>query len=103
VSSLGYENVGGLNIAMNDSFRMRGVQCVCNLIREPEQDIHLDRLLGDELLQGNSVQKLHHDEELSTVLRNLMDRTNIWMVQRRGCPGLATEAFQTVRILRNRF
>ena len=35
-------NVGRLDVAMNDAFRVRGVQCVGNLDGESEQYIGLD-------------------------------------------------------------
>jgi hypothetical protein len=60
VSALGDEDVRRLDVAMNDSFGMSGVERVGNLNRQIEQNIGLDGFSGDAMLQRHAVQKLHH-------------------------------------------
>ena len=60
---------------------MRGVECICDLNRQTEQDIALERFSGDAMLQRQSVQKLHGDEALTLSLVNLEDHANVGMVQ----------------------
>src|SRR5260370_20684911 len=53
------------------------------------------------MLQRQSIQKLHDNEPLAVMLRNLINRTDIGMVQGRCCAGLPAEAFQNLRVLGN--
>ena len=59
------------------------------------------RLALDQVFQRLAREALHHDEQPSIVLPNLMDRANIRMIQRRSGPRLSPEALQRLRILRS--
>jgi hypothetical protein len=62
VSALGDEDVGGLDVAMDNAFAVRGVERVGNFDRQTEQDIHLQRTAGDAMLEGQAIEILHGDE-----------------------------------------
>ena len=51
------------------------------------------------VLQGQAVEELHDHEGLSVLLVNLVDGTDIRMVQGRSCFGFAPEALQSMRVM----
>src|ERR1700737_4652697 len=101
VSSFGHKDVRGLDVAVNNAFRVRGVECVGDLNRQTEQDIGLDRFSGDAMLQGQPVQKLHDNDRLPVLVVNFVDRADVRMVQCRSSFGFALEAAESLRVLRD--
>ena len=53
----------------------------------------------NQVLQGLAAQALHHDEEMTVVLANLVDGADVGMVQRRCGAGFAAEAFEGLGIV----
>src|ERR1700751_3705743 len=53
------------------------------------------------MLQGHTIQELHCDERLVLMLPNFVDRADVGMIQRRSRAGLATEAFERLRVTRD--
>src|SRR5437870_10365600 len=86
---------------MNDSFRVRGVQRICDFNRKREQQADIEWLLSDAVLERGPIQKLHRDERLRIALANLVDGADVGMVQGRGGAGLAAESFQRLSVLGN--
>ena len=70
---------------------------------ERQQRFGFQRTPGDAVLQGDSVQELHHDERLAFMLADLVNGADVGMVQGRGSASLAAKAFQRLRILRDFF
>jgi len=77
----GDKNIGGLDIAVDDAFGMRGVERIGNLNRQAEQNIRLDRPSGNAMLQRYPVQKLHGDERLPILLPNVINRADVGMIE----------------------
>jgi hypothetical protein len=50
VAALGDENVGGLDVAVDDAFGVRGIEGVRDLNGDVEETIEFDRLTGDDVL-----------------------------------------------------
>ena len=70
VPALGNENIGRLDVAMDDACSMRGIQRIRNLdgqISSSPVDLH--RLAVDQMLQRHPVHKLHGDERLCPPVR----------------------------------
>ncbi len=84
---------------MDDSLAVRGVEGVCNFDRQSEQAFELHRLAVDQVFQGLAAETLHHDEQISLVLADLVDGADVGVVQRRRCAGLAAEAFEGLGVL----
>src|SRR5579863_1966979 len=80
-----HKNVCGLDVTMNNSFRVRGVERVSNLNREREHFASLHRARSDLMLQRASVEVFHGDEGITVLLADIMNRTDVGMVQRRSC------------------
>ncbi len=98
VIALRHKNVGRLDVPVNDSLSVRGVQCISNLNPELQQFFDVQRFARDALLQRVALQQFHHDVGLAILLANLMNRADVGMVQRRGGPGFPLESFQRLPV-----
>src|SRR5215467_5998852 len=65
MAALRDENIGGLDIAMNDVFGMRSVQGIGNFDGESQHVAHFHRLSANTVLQRDAVEKLHGDEAVA--------------------------------------
>ncbi len=97
------KDVCGLDVAMNDFARVRGFQGIGDLNPKAYDFIFLERLARDAMLQRLAFEHLHDDERPSLVLVNVMNRANMWMVQRRSCARLLLELFDRLKVMRNLF
>src|SRR5947209_13563094 len=79
---------------MHNAFSVSGVEGVGDLDGEIEEGLGVDGAAHDAVLQGGAFEKLHGDEGLALVLSDLVNCTNVGMVQA-GCgAGLAAEALE---------
>ena len=97
-TALGDENVGGLDVAMNDSFTVCGVERVRNPNRQTHQDIRLDRVSGDAMLERRAFQKFHGDKRFAVLIVNFVDRADVRMIQGRSRLGFALKAAEGLRV-----
>ena len=81
LTSLGDEDVGRLDIAMNDARTVRGIQGISDLDGQIEQKLHIQRLALNGVLQGLAVQELHSDQGLAIHRVDVVDRADIRMVE----------------------
>ena len=99
VPALGNENVGGLDVAMNNAFAVGRVERVGNLDGQTEQKVGFEGFSGDPMLERQPVQKLHNDEWLAILLSDFINGADVGMVKG-GCGlRLALEARQCLSIL----
>ncbi len=100
VAAIGNEDVRGLDIAMNDSPDVRGIEGIGHFNRQREQALELHRPAIDQMFQRLAAEALHHDEDMSLMLADFVDGADVGMIQR-GCgAGLAAKSFEGLRILR---
>src|SRR5207248_11334574 len=83
VASFGDEDVGRLDVAMQNAFRMGGVEGVCYLDAERQGRLQFQRARSHKMLQSRAIEKLHRDESLPVLLVNFINGADIGMVQRR--------------------
>src|SRR5215813_3271262 len=84
---------------MNDVLAVGRFKRVGELNAEIKQKIDRKRLFTYTLLKRLPFEQLHHDEETSVSLGDLIDRAYVGMIQGRRGTGLALKAFQCARIL----
>ena len=101
MSALGDEDVGRLDVAVDDSLGVRRIQRVGNLDAQRQDGLRLHRPAADAVLQRHPVQVLHHQKRLIAVLADLVNGADVGMVEGRGGARLAAEAFQRLRVLRH--
>ena len=99
MAALGDENVGGLDVAMDDAFGVGGVEGVGDLDGERENRLGLHRPAADAVLEGQAVEKLHGDEGLLAVFSDFINRADVGMVESGRGAGLAAETFEGLRVL----
>ena len=119
MTTLGYEDVRRLDVAVDDAFGVRRLQPIsdlsgdlqhfidgrttCPLRRRGDPPSPLGRVAGGEgfchsFPQRLPVQVLHHDEGTAFVLTDVVDRADVGVVQSRCSPRLALEAAESYGI-----
>ena len=101
VAALGDENIGGLDVAVNDAFGVRGVERVGDFDGEREQVFDVQRAAGDAVLERLAVEKFHGDEGLAVLLADVVNGADVRMVQRGGGLRFALETGERLRIARD--
>ena len=97
----GDEDVGGLDVAVNNALAVRGLQSFGDFDGEREQAFDVHGTAGDAMLQGYAVQKFHGNERLLAVLADFVDGADVGMIESRGGACLAAEALQRLRVARH--
>src|SRR5437667_12831593 len=86
------EDVGGLDVAVNDSLGVCGIQRVGHLNCQFQHRLGIDWFLRDTMLQGLALQILHDDEWTALVSPDLINWADMGVLQRRGCAWLTLES-----------
>src|ERR1039458_7775993 len=94
----GNEDVGGLDVAVDNAFCMCGVEPVCNLNGESKEQFGFQWPTANAMLQGQPVQKLHGDERFAVLVVNFVDGADVWMIECRCCLGFALKAAECLRV-----
>jgi hypothetical protein len=94
----GDEDVGRLDVAVDDARGVSRIQSVEYFHGDGAQRLHIERTIADALLQRRSVQKLHGDEGAPVLLADVVDRADVRVVQRGGGARVAPEARPRARI-----
>ena len=91
VAALGDENICRLNIAMHNAFAMRSIERLRNFDPQTQHGFEFQRTPGDQVLESDAIQVLHHYVGFAVLLAYVMDRTNVGMVQGGSRLGFAAE------------
>src|SRR5262249_20871794 len=67
--------------------------------RNRKQFLKFHRLARNRVLERVAVQKLHDDKGLAVLFPDVVNGTNIGMVQSRGCFGFATKPFECLHVV----
>ena len=97
-AALGDENVGGLDIAVDDAFFVGGVEGVGELDADVDGARNRQGTERDQFVEGLPFEQLHGDEGPAVVFFDGVNDANAGMIQRRGGAGFAEEAFERLRI-----
>src|SRR5208283_283325 len=98
VASGGDENVGGLDVAMDNALGMRGIEGVGDFGGEGEDYLGIHGAAADAVLEGGAFQKFHGDVGLLAALADVVDGADVGVIQRRSGAGLAAKAFESLGI-----
>src|SRR6266478_3420724 len=90
----GDEDVGGLDVAMDDALCMSGVKRVGDLDSELEQAVQFQRLTVNRVLKGLALQQFHGDEVPALVFPDLIDGADVGMIKRGRGPGFTLETVE---------
>jgi len=101
LTSIRHEDVCGLDVPVDDSFRVGGIQSIGNLDAQIEHRLDLHRLATDSVPQCLPLQQFHGDEASSIGLVDLVDRADVRVVQRGRSLGFPLEAAEGLRVVGN--
>ena len=99
-TGLGYENVCGLDVAMDYAFGVRGIERVSNLDGNVEEFRVADRPAFDEVLESFAVEKFHGDKSAAAFVADVEKRADIGVRKSGGGFGFAAKTFEGDGILR---
>ena len=98
MSAFGDEDVGRLDIAMHDPFRVSGVEGVRDFDGKREHNFQIQRTTGNAVLERHAVQEFHGDECLSILLADVVNGADVWMIEGGRRLSLALETPERLRI-----
>ena len=81
LSSISDEDIRGLDIAMYDARSMRGIQRIGDADRNFQQRVHFERHGANSQLQRLAFQQLHCDKVAAFEFADVVNRTNVRMIQ----------------------
>ena len=99
LTSRAHKNIGGLNIAMDNSFGVSRVERIRQLYSDIQNAIECQRSTANQAAKSLSLKQLHRDEMVPFVFLHIVDRANIGVIQLRGGARLALKSFQRDAIL----
>ena len=99
MAALGDKDIGGLDVAVDDSFGMGGIECVGDVDGDRDKNCRLHWTARNAVLERQPIQKLHDNERLSFQPSNLVDGTDVGMVKGRSGACFPAEAFERLRVL----
>ncbi len=94
MAALSDENVGGLDVAMDDAFGVSGIESVGDFDGDFEESIQFHGLAGNDVLESGAVETFHDHEGMAVELPDFMDGANIGMVKGGSGAGFAAKAFE---------
>src|ERR1700746_1260212 len=77
---------------------MGSIERVRNLDGEGQNQFSFHRSPADAVLQRQAIQKFHGDECVAVLVVNLVDGTDVWMIQGRSSFGFALKAAKSWRV-----
>ena len=86
---------------MDDSFRVGSIERVGNLDGEGQHYGRVQRPSCNPVLQRQPIQKFHGDERLPVLLANVVNRTDIGVIQCGGGMGFALKTGECLRVTGN--
>ncbi len=101
VTTLGDEDVCRLDVAVDDSLYMGGVERVRDLDGKRENLFRFHRTLADPMLQRHSIQKLHGDKRLPVLIVNFRRLCRCWGGSERKPPSPRAETTEGLDIMRD--
>ena len=81
LTAVGDEDVSWLDVAVDDTFGVRGIERVGNLQRQIDEAIVRQRFAADRLVERCTFQQLHDDEVLAGVFADVVDRADVRVIQ----------------------
>ena len=81
MATLGYEDICGLDVTVNDALGVSGVEGVSNLDGQRQQCVQFQRSDPDQMLQRLPIEILHGNERLAILLANVINSADVGVIQ----------------------
>src|SRR6516164_1396660 len=98
MTALGDENVGWLDVAMNDALSVRGIESVSDFDANVEQHFHIERTSQDEVLKSLAVKEFHGNEGTAIFLADVVNGANVGVVEGGGGFGFAAKTLEGLTV-----
>src|SRR5580698_4365037 len=80
---------------MDDAGGVRSVERIGNFDRERQKLVHLERAVGNGVLERHSIEKFHGDEaQAAFAFADFVDGADVVVIQRGGGASFAAKAFE---------
>src|SRR6202167_930274 len=96
--AFGHEDVRGLDVPVDNTSAVSSIERIRNLNSQQQYLIDRHRLAANSMLQSHPLQKLHRYEWMLFMLANLIDRTDVGMIESRCGTSFTPEAFQRLGV-----
>lgn len=80
MAALSNENVGWLNVSVNDALAMRRIERVGDLRAQVQNQFGFQRLAHDAVLQGHAIEELHNPKDTAIFFTYIVDRADVGMI-----------------------
>jgi len=81
VAEFGDKDIGGLDVAMNDAAGVSGLEAGGDVDGNVEEFIGIERLVTQEMLESEAIEKFHGDESLAVLLTDIVNGADIRMIE----------------------
>ena len=99
MTASGDEDVGGLDVAVDDAFGVSGVERVGDVDGDFEKAIEREQAGAEEGFEIRAFEILHDDVGEAVLRADFVDGADVGMVERRGGAGFAAETLEGLRIV----
>src|SRR6516165_11154566 len=100
MTALGHEDIGGLDVPMDDARSVGGIKRVGDVNAQRQDGLDLQRLATDAVFDRHAFQILHRYKRLTSLLPDFVDGADVGMVQGGGRAGFAAKSFQSLWVFR---
>ena len=91
------EDIGRLDIAMDDSLGVRCFKSIGDFNGKRQQGVGVKALRGDHMLHGHAVQVLHGDKSLIAALADFVNGADVGMIEGGSSASFAPETLERLR------
>ena len=99
LAATGDENVGRLDVAVDDAFGVGGIERIGDLDGKVNNLLGRERAAANAHIQGHAFEQLHGDKTPTGVFADFIDGTNIGMIQGGGGASLALETLEGLWVM----
>src|SRR5579862_9879552 len=99
MTALGHEDIGGLDVPVDDTRSMGGVEGIGDLDSKRQYLLDLQRLATDSVFERHAFQILHRYKRLTILLPDFVDSADVRMVQCGRSTSFAAKTLQCLRVL----
>ena len=92
------KNVCRFDVAMDDAFLVRCIERVGDFDGPIQQELNLDGLTLDAVFQRRAFHHLHDDERPALMFADVMNHTDVGMIEGSGRPRLALKALERLGV-----
>src|ERR1700674_4225832 len=98
MAAFGHEEIGRLDVTVNDALRVGSVKRICDLYTKVEKLLRIKRAAVQQMFERGPVKKLHSDEGTPLEIADFVDGANVGMVESRSSSSFTAESFEGLGI-----